>query len=167
MQNNLIETIRMTVLSRRIEFKDFAKSVSVNPHTITNIFAGTNSPKLQTFLKMLEVLQIQIQFKTDLDILEAWKQALENAKSKEQSILFLWKNIALQVFTGQNESQIVADLSRKLGKKRQHIRYYWKSLSYPRLDSLIALFAAVNVEIELRTEENKLPTLLDKPKNLN
>lgn len=156
--NNLIETIRLEFYRRNdMELGEFAKKIGVSHNNITNIFAVRNAPKLKTFLKMLEVLNLEIQYKTDLDITEAKTKAYEQAKSKEQAILFLWRNIALQVFAGKSESEIQKELANRLGKRKQAIKQYWNGTNLPRLDSLIALFKAVNVEIYL----------IVKPTNLN
>ena len=151
---------------QHFQIQEFAEKVGVSRQTITNVFAG-EAPRYEVFLEMLSVLKIQIQFKTDLDLQTALKKAFDEAKSIEEAILFVWRNLAKMKFLGETETEIQREIARTMGKPTQVIKNYWNATNYPRLDSLIALFAAVNVELVLATEKEKLPTLIDKPKNLN
>lgn len=167
MPNNLIKTIRLIVRDRNILLGEFAEKVGVIGNTITNVLDQKHSPTLPTFLKMLQVLEIQIQFHTDLDISKAMQNLGFKPKTQEEMILGLWREFARLCFPEQSDARICIEIGKKAKISTRTIKKYWDLQNYPTLDNLIAIFGAIKVELKLSMAEDKLPTLLDKPTNLN
>lgn len=166
--NNLIETIRLAFFAIRIDLGVFAVHVGVAEKTIYNVFENRTSPTLPTFLSMLRVLEIQIQFHTDLDVGKAMQNLGFKPKNQEEMILGLWREFARLFFPENTPDQrICIEIGKKAKINTRTIKKYWELINYPTLDNLTAILAAVNVEIKLAMAADKLPTLLDKPTNLN
>jgi transcriptional regulator with XRE-family HTH domain len=165
MPNNLIETIRLAVFARRITIGEFTEKVGVDKNTITNVLDQKHSPTLPTFLKMLQVLEIQPHFHANW--ISAETNILIEGKNPSETVLLIWKQMAMLFFQITDEKVIFSEIAKKANLDQRTVKKYWALINYPTLDNLIAIFGAINVELKLAQAADKLPTLLDKPTNLN